>query len=151
MGTGGALKLAEARLADAFVLANGDTWIPLDYGALVAAWARRKPDAMVVAHSGDGVDVPRNLVVAPDGAVLAYEKRSPPRPDANAVDAGTGVFRREILRHVPPGAKCDLEPTVYPHLVARGQIDAWWTGTKFYDIGTPSRLDTIRRHLESLA
>lgn len=150
LGTGGALQLAAPRLDDAFLLAYGDTWLPLDHGAMAEAWAERRPLAMLSAHTGEGADVPRNLVVASDGRVLAYEK-SRRHPRANAVEAGTSILRKDALRFLPETPPSSLEEVVWPELARRNELRAYWTTERFYDIGTPERLQTIRSDLERIA
>lgn len=148
LGTGGALQLAAPLLDDAFLLCYGDTWLPLDHRAMAEAWASRRPLAMLSAHTGEGTDVPRNLVVASDGRVLAYEKARR-HPRANAVEAGTTVLRKEALRFLPAKAPSSLEEVVWPELARRNELRAFWTTERFYDIGTPERLEAIRRDLDA--
>ncbi|HLE96630.1 MAG TPA: sugar phosphate nucleotidyltransferase [Candidatus Thermoplasmatota archaeon] len=146
LGTGGALLLARPILDEAFLLTYGDNWLPLDHRALVAAFERDRPAAMVTAHTGEGTDVPRNLAVRPDGRVLAYDKKGA-APGLNAVEAGVSVLTRGVLDLLPEEGPSSFEELAWPALAAEGRLRAFWTTERFYDIGTPGRLEAIRRHL----
>src|SRR5215471_7098838 len=50
LGTGGALKNAETKLEDVFVLLNGDTYLAVDYAALLQAFRKSLSDALIVAY-----------------------------------------------------------------------------------------------------
>src|SRR5260370_9474138 len=50
LGTGGALKNAEAQLQDYFVLVNGDTYLGIDYRALGKEFVAANCSALIVAY-----------------------------------------------------------------------------------------------------
>jgi mannose-1-phosphate guanylyltransferase len=146
LGTGGALKFAEPLLADRFFLLNGDTYLPTDGEAMDAELDRTGAIALVSAYPNHDHLAPKNnLTVGEDGRVLAYDKVGTPI-GGNAVDAGVSLFRSDLLALLPPGAS-SLEETVYPHLIGTGQLRAWRTNERFYDMGTPERLEIIGRVL----
>ena len=152
LGTGGALKNAAAQLDDQFVVLNGDTYLPIDYCALLRAFREKKNSAMIVAyHSAmEASDVllsrlPRNLAVSPDGKVTAYRKREP--MGLTHIDAGVVVLRKKALDTISPRRKCSLEEEVFPQLIAQGGMEAWVTTEPFYDMGTPVGLEALAARL----
>lgn len=154
LGTGGALKRASKHLRDSFVLLNGDTYLAIDYQALVARFAALDCLALVVAYKksfgnpgklpADGV--PGNLGVVDGGRVSAYCKKNP--RGLTHVDAGAAVLRKEVLQWLPKGRRCSLEEEIYPRLIAQGQMQAWETSEPFYDMGSPAGLAALEAKLE---
>lgn len=153
LGTGGALKNAEAKLEDEFVVLNGDTFLPIDYVALWRAFRESDSGAFIVAYRKSGSaaanllanKVPNNLAVAPDGRVTAYRKRDP--QGLTHVDAGVLILQKEILKKIPPGPACSLEEEIFPRLIEEGRMKAWITSQPFYDMGSPEGLQALEARL----
>jgi NDP-sugar pyrophosphorylase family protein len=153
LGTGGALRNAEAQLQDYFVLVNGDTYLAIDYRALLEDFQKADCAAMIVAYKKpEGASqsvpaslLPANLGVSQDGAVTAYRKRNP--EGLSHIDAGVIVLRKEILARLPAGQKCSLEEEIYPQLIAQGEMRAWVTLEPFFDMGSPAGLAALEEKL----
>jgi len=153
LGTGGALKNAEVKLRDWFVLVNGDTYLDIDYAGLVRDFGCADCAAMIVAYEKPAVEyadvptsgLPGNLAVSKDGMVAAYRKREP--AGLTHIDAGVIVLRKEVLAALPAEQKCSLEEEIYPQLIARGQMRAWATREPFYDMGSPAGLAALEAKL----
>jgi len=153
LGTGGALRNAVDLLQNAFVLLNGDTYLAIDYSALLSKFATLKRRALIVAYQkpSDGAsvlpanNVPNNLGVASDGRVEIYRKRDP--EGLTHVDAGAIVLSKEILEMLPHGGRCSLEEEIFPQLIAAGEMYAWVTSQPFYDMGSPAGLAALEEKL----
>jgi NDP-sugar pyrophosphorylase family protein len=153
LGTGGALKNAEMKLEDEFVVLNGDTFLTIDYDALWCAFRETNSSAFVVAYekSGSAIAntlasrVPNNLAVAADGRVAAYRKHDP--QGLTHVDAGVLILRKQVLEEIPAGRACSFEEEVFPRLIEEGRMKAWITSEPFYDIGTPEGLKALEARL----
>ena len=154
LGTGGALKNAEAQLQDYFVLVNGDTYLGIDYRALVKEFAGANCSALIVAYEkpaaiSQGIPaslLPNNLGVHADGVVTTYRKRDP--EGLSHIDAGVIVLKKEIFAGLPPRQKRSLEEEIYPSLIARGEMRAWVTREPFYDMGSPQGLAALEEKLK---
>ena len=147
LGTGGALKNAAAELDDQFVVLNGDTYLPIDYRALLRSFREKNNSAMIVAYrpatetSADLVGhLPKNLAISADGKVTAYRKRDP--HGLTHIDAGVLMLRKDILDAIPQ-RKCSLEEEIFPQLIAQHRMEAWITTEAFYDMGTPAGLEAL--------
>jgi NDP-sugar pyrophosphorylase family protein len=145
LGTGGALKNAEALLDEEFLLLNGDTYLAIDYAALGNAFRASKAMAMIVAYENSDARVPSNLALSLDRSVAAYRKRDP--RGLTHVDAGVIALRREVLNEIPAGRACSLEEEIFPRLIERGQMKAWVTKEPFYDMGSPAGLEALAARL----
>lgn len=141
LGTGGALKNAEGKLREGFLLLNGDTLLAIDYQRLVASYQREQELGLIVAFENPDHVVANNLAVAPDNRIVAYNKREP--TSMTHVDAGVSVFSKRILDLIPPGRVCSLEEETYPELIERQELWAFPTQQLFYDMGSFPGLETI--------
>jgi NDP-sugar pyrophosphorylase family protein len=146
-GTGGALRDAADLLADSFLLIYGDSYLPIDYAAVLRRLDESGAAGVAVVYDNrEDTNVRNNVAVSPDGVVTRYAKGAAD-PDLRYVEAGVLAFRREVLGRLPPSGPASLEADLYPGLVARGELAAFVTGQRFYDIGTPERLALIEQVL----
>lgn len=146
MGTGGALKIAEQKLENEFLLLNGDTLLPLDYGDLIHRFNEANKQGLVVACSNIENIVPNNLLVSEsDVVVLDYNKHDD--NEMTYIDAGAVVFKKEILEFIPGGCVCSLEKEVFSQLIEKQQLIAYKTDNRFYDMGTLKGLKSIEKVL----
>jgi NDP-sugar pyrophosphorylase family protein len=157
LGTGGALWKARRYLEEPFLLLNGDSYLDLDYQALlgsllaapsgvaavVAAWRNPDPTGAVEAN---------NLALGGDGIVTLYQKRGA-NPALTHVDAGAGAYRPGFFSFFRPTdrAPVSLEETIWPRAIAGGGIHAFPAPERPWDIGTPDRLAAFERRLSEKA
>jgi NDP-sugar pyrophosphorylase family protein len=152
MGTGGALRNAEARLASQFLLINGDTYLDLPYAKFARDFRAGGSAALVAAYrpgpersSLPADKVACNLALDATGKVLIYRKRHP--EGLTHVDAGVIGLRKTVLDKIPAGVAYSLEEKVFPQLIAEGQMRAWVTEEPFYDMGSPEGLEALAKKL----
>ena len=145
LGTGGALKNASSKLEEKFLLLNGDTFLDVNYAAVIADFLAHKPQALIVARKSLNTPAPNNLAVSPDGHVTAYQKRNP--ENMTCIDAGAIVLSREVLNDIAPEQICSLEEQVFPKLIQRGEMRAWVTPEPFFDMGSPAGLQALSEKL----
>jgi len=150
-GTGGALRDARRHLAETFLLLYGDSLLPIQY----AAAARRLKDSaalgvIVVYRDPSGETAVRpNVALDRSGLVTRYDKTAAADPALEYVEAGVSCFRREVLDLLPPAVPVSFEQCVFQRLIARRQLAALPTSQRFYDIGTPERLQAIEDYLRA--
>jgi NDP-sugar pyrophosphorylase family protein len=143
VGTGGALREGSALLEDSFLVIYGDSYLPIDYAAAYRRLEHSSAVGLLVVydnHDGD-TSVRNNVEVDHTGVVVRYEKDSP--DTLRYVEAGVLAFRRTVLDLIPGQGAVSLEKEVFPQLVARRSLIAHITRQRFYDIGTPERLQVI--------
>jgi NDP-sugar pyrophosphorylase family protein len=132
MGTGGGLRDAANLLDQRFLLIYGDSYLPIDYADV---WRT------LLASPGRGL-------MAIDGRLVTrYDKGAVDDPELRYVEAGILAFHRSIIELIPPQGPVSLEERVFPVLIANGQMTAYVTTQRFYDIGTPERLRIIEEVL----
>ncbi|PYJ58619.1 MAG: nucleotidyl transferase [Verrucomicrobia bacterium] len=124
LGTGGALKRALPKLGDQFLAIYGDSFMPVDYFAIVEAFVlSRKPALMTV-----------------------FENES--RWDVSNVSFEAGeIHRPEVFASFPDDRAFDLAD-VYSDLVSEKQMAAYEVKQRFYEIGSReglAELDSLLR------
>lgn len=133
LGTGGALKLAEPLLDEAFFVTYGDSFLPVEYSSVAEAFYRTdKLGMMVVYRNANRLD--RSNVVIDGGLVSKYDKQLW-TPDMVYIDYGLTALRRQALEFIPLGEVCALD-ALFKRLVDDRQLAAFVTTTRFYEVGS---------------
>ena len=120
LGTGGGIRNVSGHLrADTVLVFNGDVLSGADLPALldrhgdthadVTLYLTRVPDARAFGC------VPTDE----DGRVTAFLEKEP-HPKTDQINAGTYVFRREVLESIPAGRPVSVERETFPDLLAAG-------------------------------
>lgn len=139
LGTGGALKQAQSLLANYFLVINGDTYLPIDYADVEKAFLRRAKKAlMVVYNNQEDTGTKNNVSLDNNLMVIRYDKESL-APSLKYVEAGALVLRQEVLSLIKEGDSISLEEGFYATLIQQGELAAYVTKQRFYDIGLPEQ------------
>jgi NDP-sugar pyrophosphorylase family protein len=64
------------------------------------------------------------------------------------VDAGYSIFNKRLLSLVKEGEFVTLETDIFPDLIKATQLTGFVTSQRYYDLGTPKRLELIRSVLK---
>jgi len=135
LGTGGAIKLAMAHVSTSTVfVANGDTYLELDYGAMLVAHQRASSGLTIavqtVAEAGryGALDIEAGHIRG-----FLEKGRSGPGP----INAGVYLLARELLDRypLPPAFSFETE-LLMPHVKEIAPL-AFRTEGIFIDIGVP--------------
>lgn len=152
LGTGGAIKLAERFFTTRALVMNGDTFLGVDYAAVVRQ------------HCASGAVATLILARAPDagryGTVLLddcgrfltgfREKDESLEGTTGWLNGGAYVLERDILDYATCRRPCSVEREVFPAALAVGKkIAAATCPDHFYDIGTPQSLQNFLRYYET--
>lgn len=140
LGTGGALRQAEAFLAPRFLMLNGDTFLRADLADLAGAHDVAAADGALaslalVHHSQAGEK--GSVETAPDGRITRFLEKG--RSGPGWINAGVYVIERTGLTDIPVGV-VSLEREVFPRWMARAGgrgLSGWRTEAYFVDIGLP--------------
>jgi len=132
-GTGGALHHAQGFLDNDFILMNGDTWLGLDYRALLDHRAARGAVAAISLRAVSDSD--RFNVVDFDGAMITRFRRERAGAGVGYINGGVAACSREIFGYLK--ARGSLEDEVWPVLAEAGRLAGLPTDGYFLDIGVP--------------
>jgi NDP-sugar pyrophosphorylase family protein len=144
LGTAGALRRAADLLSSTFFVLYGDSYLPCDYGAALAAFeAQRHLALMTVFRNENRYD--RSNVEFVNGEIRAYDKRES-SPAMHYIDYGLGVLSGPCLESVPEGEPYDLA-ALYQGLLASGQLGAYEVHERFYEVGSVEGIEEMREYL----
>lgn len=157
LGTGGATRLAvdDGALGDAFFVLYGDSFLPIDFAAVEAAFLaqdERTTDALMTVFRNDGRWDTSNVVF--DGRrVVRYDKHEPDPAGAGMhhIDYGLSILRATTVRsHLDPGRASDLA-AMFHDLSERGRLAGFEATERFFEIGSPEGLADLETHLRTRA
>jgi len=142
LGTAGAIRNALELLDEDFLVLYGDSYLPIDYRPVVRQFREIPCLGLMVVYDNRRADtgVVNNVAADVQGWVTRYEKGTG-APGLDYVEAGVLCFRRELFKEFPAGQFISLEKEVYQQLIHERQLRAFVTSQRFYDIGTPERLE----------
>lgn len=146
LGTGGALRQALPLLGDEFFVLYGDSYLPIDYAAVLADFhASAQPGLMTVFRNEGAWDT--SNVQFEDGRIVRYDKRER-TPAMLHIDYGLGVFRASVFAERAAGEAFDLAD-VQRGLVAKGALAGHEVFQRFYEIGSHAGLAELETLLQS--
>ena len=141
LGPIGGLKSAEPLLGSRFFVTYGDAYLRMDYAGMMEALRLSGRLAAMAVYRNEG-RFGKSDVVAEGGLVTAYDKKRM-LPGMAWVNFGVSAMKKRALAGVRPGESCD-EESFYGGLVKRGQLLAYETFERFYEIGSERSLDEFR-------
>jgi D,D-heptose 1,7-bisphosphate phosphatase len=147
-GTGGAVFHARDRLAERFLLCNGDSLFDANLGALLAAAASDGAEVVGRMLLRQLPDASRSGVVTIDGDRVTTFQERPPPGTPGIINAGVYLFDRRILDTLRP--VCSLEADVLPILAAAGTLRGTIGDGYFRDIGVPEDFSRADDELRAL-
>jgi NDP-sugar pyrophosphorylase family protein len=144
LGTGGALRQALPLLGDAFFVLYGDSYLPVDYAAVEAAWRASGKDALMTVFRNEGAWDTSNVEFC--GEKLArYDKRDR-TPAMRHIDYGLSIFTAKVFMGRASGEKFDLSD-VQRDLVAQGRMAGYEVRERFYEVGSHTGLAELNQLL----
>lgn len=143
LGTGGALKLAQAKLDPSFLVLNGDTLFDLNYWDLVLRLTETDAEGAIALRKV--ADAGRyGAVRLEDGRVVRFGEKEHAR--AGLINGGVYVLRNRALDLLPQGTS-SLEKDLFPALAAARSLAAKAYEGFFLDIGTPESMEHAQEAL----
>jgi NDP-sugar pyrophosphorylase family protein len=137
LGTAGAIKLAQAKIAsENFLLLNGDCYNAVNYAALLAQAGSTPGLATIVATRVDDRARFGSLKIDAEKRISGFEEKGA-TTGAGWINAGYYVLNRRVLELIPSNEVCSLEREIFPQLVEIGQVFAFQNKGAFIDIGLP--------------
>jgi NDP-sugar pyrophosphorylase family protein len=146
LGTGGAIKRASTLLPDCFFVLYGDSYLPIDFRAVAAAFTQAgQPALMTVYANADAWDT--SNVWFEQGRIRLYSKREK-LPEMRFIDYGLMVCTRQIFDDAPSDVPFNLADTLET-LSRKGQLAGHEVSQRFYEIGSPAGLAELHQLLSN--
>jgi NDP-sugar pyrophosphorylase family protein len=144
LGTAGALKRALPLLGDSFLVLYGDSYLPIDLGAVETAFRASGKAGLMSVYSNEGQWDTSNVEFA-DGRIVAYDKKL--RTERmRYIDYGLGAFHASAFNRVPAEKPWDLA-VLYQDLQKAGELAAFEAPHRFYEIGSFRGIEELSSYL----
>lgn len=144
LGTGGAITNALMLLPDTFFVLYGDSYLPVNYQSVVAAFEEAgKPALMTVYANDDAWDT--SNVWYEQRRIRLYSKREK-LPEMRHIDYGLMICTRQIFENSPNNVPFELAD-ILENLSRRGELAGHEVNQRFYEIGSPSGLAELNQLL----
>jgi len=150
-GTGGALRgaLDAGLLADIFFVLYGDSFLPVQFAPLLAAFhASGCQGLMTVIRNENRWDASNAVFAAP--FVTLYDKKSDDatRTRMNYIDYGLSILARDLIaKQIQAGAKADLAD-LFNKMSIAGELAGFEITDRFYEVGSQSGIAEFSRFAE---
>jgi len=145
LGTAGALKLALPLLGEAFFVLYGDSYLPIDLGAVEAAFRASGKTGLMTVYQNHGQWDTSNVEFV-DGEIVTYNKKVR-TSRMRHIDYGLGVLHAAAMTRVPGGTSWDLA-ALYGELLDAGDLAAFEAPHRFYEIGSFSGMAELSAYLK---
>jgi mannose-1-phosphate guanylyltransferase len=138
-----ALKFAENKLEDSFILVYWDSCLDYNYNELVDFWIKNDYDLTLTAYNNnDYTSVLNNLEVI-EGQVKRYVKWIKDE-NLNYVESWVLFVKKSILSNLEKNKIISLEEWIFPALINKWKLWAYIVKERFYDIWTFERLNIFK-------
>ena len=141
--------LDEGALEETFLVTYGDSFLPVDFAGVHAAFLAAGTPALMTVFRNEGRWDMSNVIF--DGRMVTlYDKhrRSRPAAEFTFIDYGLSALdRRIVAAEIPAGVKADLADLFFA-LSRRGQLAGLEVHERFYEIGSPAGLEDFERWLQ---
>ncbi|HXQ40412.1 MAG TPA: nucleotidyltransferase family protein [Candidatus Udaeobacter sp.] len=148
LGTAGAIGFARRAVAsDPVLVLNGDTWLEIDFAAMLAAH-RREPGTLATIACVRVPDAGRygRVELADDGAIRRFSEKESGPGKSLLINAGIYLLSAGLMDDLARGPARSLEREVFPRLAPGTLCGFVADGRGFIDIGTPesyARAETV--------
>lgn len=155
--TGWALKLAEDKLENEFILINGDSYLWFDYNNLISAFHKKSDTTLVsiylkknplsamftVYNNEKSESNVKSNILLNNWIIEKYEKWTKD-PEFHYVDAWVILIKKAILEDVPSWVVLSLESDILQKQIIDKKVWYYETDQMFYDIWTFDRLSIFK-------
>ena len=137
LGTAGAVKMAEDRLDETFVVMSGDALTDVDLTAVLVAHRAKHAAATIVLKRVENPLEFGVVILDDDGLVRRFlEKPTWSEVFSDTINTGIYVLEPEIFALMERGRIYDFSKDVFPQLLERGRpVHGFVTGDYWTDIG----------------
>jgi len=134
LGTGGAIKLALSHATKPFVYVfNGDSYLTLDYQALMKFHAEKKASATIVLKKMFNFDRYGKVEIDGNAQITCFGEKQ--YCESGFINGGVYLMNRNILENFPD--KFSLEKDFFEQEASKGYLFGFPADGYFIDIGTP--------------
>ncbi len=143
LGTGGAVKNAEAYATDPSLLVNGDTFFDADLGSLLRFHADNGAEVTLSLFKVEDVSRYGSVMVDGQGTVVGFREKDENIKEPGLINAGLSLLSKRLVSGLPDGP-FSMEREIFPSLVGSGKMFGLLQERPFFDIGTPESYEEFK-------
>jgi len=137
LGTGGAVKHAEAFGTDPTLLVNGDTFFDANLEDLLAFHLEKRARVTLSLFRVRDASRYGSVTVDGKGVIQGFTEKREGSEGPGLINAGLSMLSLDFIRGLPPGRPFSMEQEIFPHLAGSGTMVGLRQEGAFFDIGTP--------------
>jgi D-glycero-alpha-D-manno-heptose 1-phosphate guanylyltransferase len=149
LGTGGAVKNAEAFASDPSLLINGDTFFDGDIEQLLKFHGNRSASVTLSLLAVQDVSRYGTVVTDAEGRISGFREKDSGKVGAGLINAGVSVLSKEFIDGLPRGQAFSMEQDIFPSLALSGKMFGLAQERPFFDIGTPESYEAFKRYVSN--
>lgn len=137
LGTAGGVRAAQNMLDDTFIVVSGDALENVDYAAMLRSHVRSGKAATMAVTS---VPDPRAFGLVKyrkDGTVTQFTEKPEDARESGIVNCGIYILDRSVLSLIPQNVRFDFSRDLFPVLVEREELNAYYHDGFWSDVGSP--------------
>ena len=146
LGTAGALKNVESLLDDVFFTMYGDSYIFLDFAAVMSYFESQDRLALMTVYKNYDRYGRSNMVV--EGVLVKKFSKTEKPKDMIYIEYGVNIFRKEVLEMIPENQPYSLDE-LFPRIIERGELLAFEVKERFYEVGSEQGLQEFGEFIMS--
>ncbi|MDD3471871.1 MAG: sugar phosphate nucleotidyltransferase [Syntrophaceae bacterium] len=148
LGTGGAVKNAQAFATDPTLLVNGDTYFEADIAGLYNFHGKNNADVTLSLCKVPDVGRYGSVIAGPRGIILDFQEKSSSQSQEGFINAGFSMMSYSRINKLPDGKAFSMEKDVFPSLVNSRLMYGLEQQGVFFDIGTPESYTEFAKYIE---
>jgi len=143
LGTGGAVRNAEAFATDPSLLVNGDTFFDADLRRLLQFHMDTGADVTLSLFKVQDVSRYGSVAVDQRGMVTGFREKDENITEPGLINAGLSLLSKRLINSLPHGS-FSMEREIFPSLVGSGKMFGLLQERPFFDIGTPESYEAFK-------
>ena len=153
LGTAGPLILLKKegkRIKETFIMINGDNLFSLNFKKMLEVHKKNKAIGTIALTKTK--DVTTSGVVRLEGSKIVEFVEKPKKEDAPSdfISSGYYILEPEVFDFLPNKEKVMMEHDIWPALAKAGKLYGYYDSGLWFDTGTFSRLDEVRKKWKGL-
>jgi len=144
LGTGGALKFAQAFFDERFIMLNGDNLMDIDYSAMNEIHERNSATGTIALVEVENVEQYGVVELEGEKILQFIEKPKKEEAPSNLINAGAYILEKEAIDLMPSGY-CLIEKTMFPALAEQGKLSGYVHKGKWFPTDTIERYEKAQK------
>jgi NDP-sugar pyrophosphorylase family protein len=145
LGTGGAIKNAERLLHGEFFTMYGDSYLTLDFSAVMSYFKKSGRPALMTIFKNNGRYDKSNIAI--EGNFITQYGNKGPEQELVYIDYGASLFNKQVLELIPANTPSAMGE-MFQQLIEKQQLLAYEVSQRFYQIGSPEGLKEFTELIE---